>query len=66
MAFDPAGRDRFECLHARRCSQDDLAALCPGTDSSRPAGEVGMTSGAVYIAKSRVLRRLHGEFAELL
>jgi RNA polymerase sigma-70 factor (ECF subfamily) len=35
----------------------------PGTDV---AAELGMTPGAVYVAKSRVLRRLREDLGELL
>jgi RNA polymerase sigma-70 factor (ECF subfamily) len=37
-----------------------------GRSAVEVAAELGMTPGAVYTAKSRVLRRLREEFADLL
>jgi RNA polymerase sigma-70 factor, ECF subfamily len=37
-----------------------------GRSAAEVAAELGMTPGAVYIAKSRVLKRLREEFADLL
>jgi|SRR5581483_9269279 len=37
-----------------------------GRPAAEVAAELGMTPGAVYVAKSRVLKRLREEFAELI
>jgi RNA polymerase sigma-70 factor (ECF subfamily) len=45
------------------------AFWCVAVDARRPAdvaADLGMSVGAVYVAKSRILRRLHEEFSGLL
>jgi RNA polymerase sigma-70 factor (ECF subfamily) len=37
-----------------------------GRPPAEVAAELGMTVGAVYIAKSRVLKRLRQEFADIM
>ena len=42
------------------------AAAVDGRPAAEVAAELGMTPGAVYVAKSRVLKRLREEFGDLL
>ena len=60
---------RAVCLIQREFEDRTWQAFWRVTVDGQPAAEVaralGMTPGAVYIAKSRVLKRLRQEFAEL-
>jgi RNA polymerase sigma factor (sigma-70 family) len=52
--FDPQSVRAFECVTVR------------GLSAAEAAAELGMSPGAVYVAKSRVLRRLREEAAGLI